>query len=287
MRSIAKRHIESMEMWARRVINQILTDEFDNDYFHAKKDDDNSLFNNKFISRIEDLMKKDTDRFKRPIDATLIEDIVYILCREDLYPLFKDVLSVGYPDYKNAVRFYLDQIKDIRNKLNHTNAISLREAEKAICYSNDFINSVQSYYSKKGNAQDFNVPTFMRLVDSLGNEFHREDNTYDWEHMYLHLKKDIRIRAGNQLSFEIEVDPSFDRNDYTLKWEAKVDSSTCITGEDETFCFTVPVEAVGRYLDISCSITTNKKWHRIGVRGEDDFLKFNFWKVLPPIDDLF
>ena len=98
--------------------------------------------------------------------------IIYLLCTDKFYQLmFKDILIHSYPQGNNEAREFLGRLIPIRNKLSHSNPITIREAEKAICYSNDFIDGVKEYYKKEGKDRMYNVPTIIRIIDSLGNEF--------------------------------------------------------------------------------------------------------------------
>ena len=97
--------------------------------------------------------------------------IIYLLCTDKFYQLmFKDILIHSYPQGNNEAREFLGRLIPIRNKLSHSNPITIREAEKAICYSNDFIDGVKEYYKKEGKDRMYNVPTIIRIIDSLPNE---------------------------------------------------------------------------------------------------------------------
>ena len=76
-----------------------------------------------------------------------------------------------YPDGCDEARTYLKRLIPIRNKLSHSNPISIREAERVICYCNDFVDGIKIYFEKKGMGNMFNVPHAIRLNDSLGNEY--------------------------------------------------------------------------------------------------------------------
>ena len=63
--------------------------------------------------------------------------------------------------------------------------------------------------------RQFNVPTFIRLVDNRGNDFHLTSGPNDQAHFI-----DVRQRGngdlyvGDELVVEVEVDPNF--TDYTI-----------------------------------------------------------------------
>ena len=64
--------------------------------------------------------------------------------------VFKIVLDNIYPDGCDEARTYLKRLVPIRNKLSHSNPISIREAERVICYCNDFVDGIKGYFEKKG-----------------------------------------------------------------------------------------------------------------------------------------
>ena len=66
---------------------------------------------------------------------------------------------------------FLTRIIPIRNKLSHSNPISIREAERAICYSNDFVEGVKEYMKQEGKQNEYNVPKIygIDIEDMINN----------------------------------------------------------------------------------------------------------------------
>ena len=123
-------------------------------------------------------MKNHPQQFQRKIDTLFLDEIIYLLCRNDLYnKFFKNFLDSIYPDGNAEARTFLNRLVPIRN---YSNPISVRDAERCICYSNDFIEGVKEYFYVKGQGRVFNTPNAIKLTDSLGNEFHlNEDKSFE------------------------------------------------------------------------------------------------------------
>ena len=76
----------------------------------------------------------------------------------------------------------------------------------------------------------------------------------------------------------------FDANGYEVDWyyEWEYDEGVKVRNK---LSIDIPVtnEMVGRYLKISCSITTHKDWHKHG--SYDDYFLYEIKTILPPIED--
>lgn len=108
--------------------------------------EDQPLIRSEIKKRIEQRMMDNPGRFPRKIDAILIEDIEYFLCREDLYNShFKAILEPFYSGIAE-VRKVLERLIPIRNKLSHGNTISIHEAEQCLCYTGDFVAVFKQHY---------------------------------------------------------------------------------------------------------------------------------------------
>ena len=85
---------------------------------------------------------------------------------------------------------------------------------------------------------------------------------------------------GDSYSITLEIDPSFERSDYTVKW------SVPHLGEREDFLNslsyskTFTIDDVKQTFQIHASITSIESWHKYS--GYDDDLNI-YVTVLPPI----
>ena len=88
------------------------------------------------MKSIKERYESDTDRYKRIIDAALLDDLITITCHPNLYKdLYKQYFEPSYPSGNNELRNVLNILVEPRNRLSHANPISHRQAEQIICYS--------------------------------------------------------------------------------------------------------------------------------------------------------
>ncbi len=296
IREVCRREIEILEHWARRIINDTFIENYGQDYFSYRNENDEPLIKKEIITRIYDMKSKYPDRFPRLIDAMHLSDIIVILCKESLYNKhFCSALNGMFPQGKEEARLFLNRIETIRNKLSHANPISVREAEQVICYCHDFIDGFKMFYKEIGKEKDYNVPTFISATDVLGNSF----LPVDWsESLELYIdtslltngeKKEIRLRAGDIYSLSISVDPSFERDQYDIQWLVTSgfmgDNYNAIYENITKIDIPIGVNMVGSYLEIKCILTTKKEWHK--HHSYDDMFELSIHTILPPIEDTY
>ena len=287
LRDLSRHHIDTFENWSRRLIDETFKKHYGNDYFDCMIKEDQPLIRSEIKKRIEQRMMDNPGRFPRKIDAILMEDIEYFLCREDLYNShFKAILEPFYSGIAE-VRKVLERLIPIRNKLSHGNTISIHEAEQCLCYTGDFVAVFKQHYLTIGKERDYNVPVFLRIKDSLGNDIIREDSQYAWElHFYGHSAPKIQLRSGDQYKLWVEVDSSFDSSFYEIKWIVKQDYTTLIKkGTGNVIEFALTNKNVSYAPEIVIELTTKRDWHRF--HDIDDSIKLNYERVLPPIEDTY
>lgn len=283
IRSLCKEKIESLEHWLRRLIDDTLTPVY-GDYFSYTDSSGNRLIKNSLAQQVAARRASEPLRYPRNIDAVLLEDAVDILCKPDLFQKhFKPAMSAAFPDGRDEARTFLSRLLVPRNNLAHANAISLRQAEQIICYSNDVIESLKSYYRGIGMQQTYDVPLILKVTDSFGNVFTRSQfqPCHDGGIMLMFFDKpDMYLRPGDTLTLELEVDPAYDPNSYSVTWTStKPWSSAPLVSAKAVIPITN--KQVGQQFEVQCRITTNREWHRMHM-GADDFLMMCY-KVLPPI----
>ena len=281
-RRICRNHIESLELWSRRLIHEQLSLKYGNDYFNAKNLNGDNIINKSIRKTADKLKNEDPQRFPRHVDTLLLDDIIRILCNPNFYKdLFKEALDINYRQGREEVREYLKRLIPIRNALCHSNPISTRQAEQVICYSNDFIYGVREYYRAKGLETMWNIPQIIKATDSLGNVYFPKIENKDHPQKYFDIRKMNGIfQVGDSYSITLEIDPSFERSDYTVKW------SVPHLGEREDFLNslsyskTFTIDDVKQTFQIHASITSIESWHKYS--GYDDDLNI-YVTVLPPI----
>ena len=173
---------------------------------------------------------------------------------------------------------FLSKIIPIRNKLSHSNPISIREAEKAICYSNDFVEGVKEYMKQEGKQTEYNVPNIIKINDSLGHEYYLNKNV-NFES--IEIKDDTELHAfeiGDKYSVWLTLDPSFKREEYIFRWSAENGANLPINNLDRIDLI-LNEELVGERQAIYCTLKSNNNWHR--YRGWNQQFAIVF-KVFPP-----
>lgn len=179
--------------------------------------------------------------------------------------MFKVVLDNIYPDGCDEARTYLKRLIPIRNKLSHSNPISIREAERGICYCNDFVDGIEGYFEKKGMGNMFNVPHAIRLNDSLGNEYLLKNDKSPEIVRIKNTNGEIeKFDANDNYSLWVTMDPSFEKEDYDITW---LINSKALSKE-ERVCIQFDESMVGENVHITCKIVQNKTWHKYNTKED-------------------
>ena len=287
LRDLCRHHVDTFENWSRRLLDETLRNHYGANYFDHMVSDKQPLVKGEIKRRIEQRMADNPGRFPRKIDAILMEDIEYFLCRDDLYDKhFKSVLEPFFSGIAE-VRKVLGRLIPIRNKLSHGNTISLHEAEQCICYTGDFVAVYKQHYAVLGKDKEYNVPIILRIKDSLGHDFIRESSQGQWEmHCYGYRTPKVALRSGDEYKLWIEVDSSFDSSFYDIRWIVKQDYTTLINkGTGRIIQFTLTNKHVSYAPEIVIELITKRDWHRF--HEIDDQVVIHLESVLPPIEDTF
>ena len=278
IRNSAKETLETLEHWSRRIINDKFVKKYGRDYFDYKFENGESLVKGEILRNIADRMNNNPKRFPRKIDAILMEDIAYFLCKDSFYSdFFKEILETDFSG-QAEVRKRIEVVKDIRNKLYHGNSISYREAEKAICYSHDFIDCYKTYYVKIGKEKEYNVPFFTKVEDSWGRCAYRDETKL--EKFFLEYSEN-KLRPGDVYKIWVEVDANFPDDFYEITWWM---NDKCVaTGKE--FVFVPTAKMVASLQFVQCSLKTKREWHKY-ISHDDSFSTY-IGEILPPIEDLY
>ena len=280
IRSLCRERLEALEHWLRRLIHDSLHPL--GDYFSVVDAHGNFLIKRSIAIAALDRCKKEPIRYPRAVDAILLDEAVDIVCNPQLFSrFFRDSLSHAYPDGRDEARTFLKRVCVPRNNLAHANAISLRQAEQIICYSNDVIDSIRQHYIYLGMQQEYDVPLILKVTDSFGNQRQRSQLSVEGHGVALRLNNDPKfyLRPYDLLTVEIEVDPSYATANYELKW--MIIPGFFITEEkSRKLSLQILPKHVAEQFQIMCSVITNRDWHRMG--HSDDTLSL-YYKVLPPI----
>lgn len=276
LRSICRTSIESLEMWARRLINEKMTENYGVDYINAKVSAEEYLINKEIRNHVQRMLSQQPNKFSCPTNTLFLDQIVYFLCHPKLYlELFKEALDYIYPQGRDEAKEFLSRLIPIRNPLSHSNSISVHQAEQAICYSHDFVEGLKKYYKDRGLEQVWNVPRIIRITDSLGNVFENPNETHGSKSIFLIPQK---LYFGDTYSVHVEVDSSFPTSAYDIIWT--------IAGMDDSkfknstkYSLTMFEKNVGENNLLGCKIVSHEKWHKYHFFDCEITLMYT---VLPP-----
>ena len=282
LRDHGKRSIEALEMWLRRLIEMELSSAYGANYLQATTVDGSNLISRNITKDMVARRAEKPDRYPRLIDAALLDDVIKIICKPVLFNHFRDALKKAFPQGEEHARSTLDRLLAPRNALYHANPVSVRQVEQVICYSNDTIASIKDYYERKNLNQQFNAPTIIRISDSLGNVFHSPQLT-DLASVGRGAIRSgsntvATLRVGETLSLEIEVDPTFARSDYLIKWH--VPNEPSLVNDSEKLVLPLQEKHVGIMYQIQAILISKASWHR--YQTFDDNVAIAYC-VLPPL----
>lgn len=280
IRSSCRERLEALEHWLRRLIHDSLMPL--GEYMSRTDSHGNFLVKRSIAALALERQKKEPKRYPRVIDAVLLEDAVDIVCNPNLFhQYFSRALKYAYPDGREEARTFLRRVCVPRNNLSHANAISLRQAEQVVCYSNDIIDSIKTYYREIGMQAEYDVPLILKATDSFGNQWQRPQMSKDGGGVSVDLvsEQQFHLRPGDILTVEVEVDPTYTAESYTLEWMV-VPGFLRLDENGRKLSLKILPKHVTQRFQLVCSVVTNLEWHRLG--HADDVLIL-YYKVLPPI----
>lgn len=159
--------------------------------------------------------------------------------------------------------------------------ISVHDAYRVLCYSHDIIQSIKDYYRATNMQQQFNVPTIIRVTDSLGHivAFSAANRNPEGYGM-LDYSRDDRafLRCGDTLSIEVEVDSTFDPSTFEIEWLISNIGGPRILGPK--FVLLLEERYVSSRFCAVCRIVTKASWHKLGTH--DDQIDIAY-RILPPV----
>lgn len=279
LRDACRARLEMLELWFRRLIHEQFEQIYSNDILNAKNAAGDFVLKKQIRENIEKNLRDRPGRYKRPVDAAMLDDLITIICKPDTYKsCFATALAVAFPLGAEEARHFLNRLLTPRNHLSHANPISIRQAEQVICYCNDIVYALRKFYEMRGAADDYNVPSILRMWDSFGHIEHAKANSASASIFDYSDDPACYLRPGDTLTIEIEVDPSFWNEGFVVKWSAIIEEQQ----GDRLVKFILPVENrhVGRQLPINIKIISHQDWHRHQMF--DDFWQVTY-RVLPPM----
>ena len=106
IRHISKQKLEALEHWLRRLIDEVLTKAYGDDYFSYMDESGNRLIKKKLSDSIDERIRKEPNRYSRKVDAILLDDAIDIVCNPSLFNKhFKEPMSQAFPNGREVTRF--------------------------------------------------------------------------------------------------------------------------------------------------------------------------------------
>jgi hypothetical protein len=274
--ALARQHLDSAESWLRRLVRHALSSAYDQNYFNAQRQDGTNVINAGIRQRAHGRIASEPSRFPDEVAAIDFGDAISIVSNPELSSHFQQALMQAYPDGPDEARTFLRRLEAHRNRIAHGGTCSVRALEQCICYSNDLIESVKKYFLENNLERRFNVPTFTRLVDSLGNERNFTGPEAHERHVDMRSGAYGHLYSGDTLIVEVDVDESFDG--YTIRWFTF--STPSDRGEGKRIELPIQLKHVGEQLILCIQVISNEQWHRL--EGQyDDRIDLRY-RVLPP-----
>jgi len=282
MRDGCKRAIEGLELWLRRLIDIKLTEAYGQDYLDAQRADKSRAINSGLAKTLTERRSQEPARFVRPIDAAFLADQIQIICNPTLYrDHFADALSDVFPQGNDSARTFLNRLVTPRNALSHANPVSVHDAYRVLCYSMDVVEGLKTYYARVNMANLYNVPTVVKILDSLGHVVYLSSSNRNPDGpAIVDYSRDEKsyLRCGDSISITAEVDPTFRPDQYEVEWLIANVGGPRTTGEK--FQMVLSEHYVSTRFCVVCRVISNQNWHKLGDCDEQIDIAY---KVLPPI----
>ena len=107
----------------------------------------------------------------------------------------------------------------------------------------------------------WNVPTIIRITDSLGRDLYNQ----------IKSNKDVVLHVGDTYYIDVEVDPSFERESYTIKWTVADSFVVDEFYNKNRFMKKFTTSDVNERFSIICEIISSNDWHKMG--DTDDWFR--------------
>lgn len=278
LRSKSRNNIESIEVWLRRILLKRV------EVLNLKSYPDtivngNNLYNSEIRNSVDSKFKIDPKRFQNPVNALFLPELIKIICKEDSFSImFKDIFEEIFSLGALHLRLTLNKLIPIRNSLSHANPISLLDYYRTELTLYDITYCIKEYFKKMGVEKDYNAPTIIALSDSKGNNFSEDliQRTSVGAGQCYPVDDKKTLQIGEHLIVEAIIDPSFDKNDYTILWNYP---GAEITHNGNILVLDISGRHVNEHFGLSCTVTSKREeWHRMG--NCDDIVYINY-RVIP------
>lgn len=88
IRQTCKAHIETLELWLRKIVTDRLKPHFGENFLQTPDTNGNYILNSESRRKIVNRQSKEPDRYPRLIDATLLDELIDIICSQNNYKVY-------------------------------------------------------------------------------------------------------------------------------------------------------------------------------------------------------
>ena len=271
---LARRHTESAEAWLRRIVHHQLSQAYGADFLRQ-----DGLARKPIPDYVISQREANPGKFLRDVDATTFDQLIDIATNPKLFAEhFEHPLQQAYPLGREEARNFLTRLRDIRNDVSHGQGCSARCLEQAICYANDLIDSLKTYFRGTNMRRTYDVPSIIRFSDNRGNTSHLENVPEDVSSRIIDWRRGENgdLHPSDTLVAEIEVDPSFPESEYHVTWDVFAHEN----GSGAIARIPIQNKHVGGQFELRFNVISRRDWHRFV--GRDDGLSL-VYRVLPPV----
>lgn len=280
IRQVCKTHLETLELWLRRLITDKLRPIIGDDFLHTSYENNQYILGRDKRDRIRERASSDSERYPRMVDAALLDDIIDIICNQHHYRRYFSDAFQGHFIGNEHLRFLLSKLIEPRNRLSHANSISSRHAEKVICYTNDVVDSLKDYYASLNMQSEYNSPIILRIVDNFGNVTNAEHPTVFNRNISFRDNSKFHLYPGDTLTLEANIDSTFSLEECEIRWSWYSTKNPINRVMGEKLVLHISNSEVNNDFSIHCQIKSNKDYHRFGEYDDGWNLRY---KIVPNV----
>jgi hypothetical protein len=111
LRDGCRARLEMLELWLRRLIHEEFQKAYSADILNAKTPAGDFVLKKEIRENIAKKMTDQPERYKRPVDAALLDNLITIICKPDTYKrCFATALKDSFPQGAEEARNFLDRL---------------------------------------------------------------------------------------------------------------------------------------------------------------------------------
>lgn len=252
--------IEQIELNLRYVIDKILTAEFGFNWIECDIDDENKLIKNEVKDRVNIRYAEKPSRYGSKVNALLLEDVVYIISKPELWKkYFHQIFGLEWLN-NNAFKHDFTPFIVGRNINFHSNVVSDKELKIAEYLSEKIKEGVKNYLKQNPDSK-WPASHIIKLQDlTHGEIYFRPINNWRSQRAI----SDKTLMVGDTIKIQATVSgANGDDSDYTLEWIVGR-FGNLVSINEEVIEYVLTDKDVDIKFIVACKITdNNNSWHRM------------------------